>query len=101
MSPVRLRRGRDEVVGDPAAGYRCLVRIRRGRVSVSCHCGADQAAMGRLIVRSWALVTGVLGAGGRRSGLDGAGDLRGPRIVVEQPPLRTCTRGALRLGAAV
>jgi hypothetical protein len=57
--------------------------------------------MGRLIVRSWALVTGVLGVGGRRSGLDGAGDPRGPQIVVEQPPQRTCTLGALMSGAAV
>jgi hypothetical protein len=101
VSHDRLRMDQDEAVGDRVAGYHCLVRIRHGHVSESCRCGANQAAMGMLMIRSWAWARGVLGVGDRRSGLDGEGDLRGPQIVVGQPPQRTCTLGVLMLGAVV
>ena len=101
MSHGRRQRDRGVVVGDRAAGYRCLVRIRRGRVSESCHFGADQAWMHMLTIHSWALARGVLGVGDHRNGPDGAEDPRDPRIVVEQPPRRTCILGVLMLGAAV
>jgi hypothetical protein len=52
VSHGRRRRDQDVVVGDLAAGYRCLVRIRHGRVSASCHCDADRASMGMLTIRS-------------------------------------------------
>jgi hypothetical protein len=57
--------------------------------------------MHMLMIHSWALARGVLEVGDHRNGPDGAEDPRDPRIVVEQPPRRTCILGVLMLGAAV
>jgi hypothetical protein len=94
--------GQDVAVDVPGEVSRCLVRTRRGHVAVCYHSDAIRGVQGMRMSRSClALAREGLAVGGHHSGPIGAGGLLGHRTAAGQPPRRTCTHGALMLGAAV